>query len=55
MIPFLCWMVALMYKSFSVSCNVKGGKAIGTFVAGLIIAEILSKLALVQVMRYAFP
>jgi hypothetical protein len=46
MIPFVCWMVALMYRSFSVSCNVKGGKAIGTFIAGLLIAEILSKLAM---------
>jgi len=44
MIPFLCWVVALMYKSFSVSCNVQGGKAIGTFIAGLVIAEIASKL-----------
>jgi len=46
MIPFLCWAVALMYKSFSVSCNVRGGKAIGTFVAGLLLAEVLSKLCL---------
>jgi hypothetical protein len=53
MIPFLCWMVALMYRSFSVSCNVKGGKAIGTFVAGLLIAEVMSKVALVQVMQLA--
>jgi len=50
MIPFLCWVVTLMYKSFSVSCNVKGGKAIGTFVAGLLIAEVLSKLSLALVM-----
>ena len=39
------WMVGLMYKSFSVSCNVKGGKAIGTFIGGLIVAEVLSKIA----------
>ena len=52
-IPLLCWMVALMYRSFSVSCNVKGGKAIGTFVVGLLIAEVLSKLALVMVMQHA--
>ena len=45
MLLFLCWMVALMYKSYSVSCNVKGGKAIGTFIAGLLLAEILSKIA----------
>jgi hypothetical protein len=41
----LCWTVALMYKSYSVSCNMKGEKAIGTFIAGLILAEIVSKLA----------
>ena len=46
MIPLLCWMVALMYKSYSVSCNVKGGKAVGTFIGGIILAEVLSKLAL---------
>ena len=45
-IPFFCWTIYLMYKSFSVSCNVKGGKAIGTFIAGLIVAEVLSKLCM---------
>jgi hypothetical protein len=38
----ICWFVALAYKSYAVSCNVKGGKAIGTFIAGVLIAEILS-------------
>jgi hypothetical protein len=52
MIPLVCWMVALMYRSFSVSCNVKGGKAIGTFILGLLIAEALSKLALALVMHF---
>jgi hypothetical protein len=52
MIPLVCWMVALMYKSFSVSCNVKGGKAIGTFIAGIIVAEVLSKLCLVLLMHH---
>ncbi len=42
----LVWMVVLMYRAYAVSCNVKGGKAIGSFAVGLIIAEILSKLAL---------
>jgi hypothetical protein len=42
----LVWMVVLMYRAYSVSCNIKGGKAIGSFIAGLIIAEILSKLAI---------
>ena len=42
----VCWMVALMYKSYCVSCNLRGGKSVGTFIAGLILAEALSKVAL---------
>jgi hypothetical protein len=38
----VCWFVVLAYRSYAVSCNVKGGKAIGTFIAGILIAEILS-------------
>ncbi len=44
-IVITCWLVALMYKAYSVSCNLKGGKAIGTFIGGLILAEVLSKVA----------
>lgn len=45
-ITLLCavWMIALMYKAYSVACNVKGGKAIGSFIAALVLAEISSKL-----------
>ena len=42
----IVWMVSLMYKAYAVSCNLKGGKAIGTFIAGLIIAEVISKIAI---------
>ena len=42
----LIWMVILMYKAYAVSCNLKGTKAIGSFIAGLIIAEVASKLLL---------
>jgi hypothetical protein len=45
-IPLVCWMIYLMYKAYSVSFNVKGGKAIGSFIGGLIAAEVLSKLAI---------
>jgi hypothetical protein len=48
MLLLICWVVALMYKSYSVSCNVKGGLAIGTFIAGLILAETLSKIAILK-------
>lgn len=42
-----CWFVILMFRSYAISCNVKGGKAIGTFVAGLLIAEVISKFLIV--------
>jgi hypothetical protein len=37
-----------MYRAYGISCNIKGGKTIISFVAGLIIAEILSKIAIWQ-------
>lgn len=39
----LIWMVALMYKAYAVSCNLKGAKAIVTFIISLILAEAVSK------------
>jgi hypothetical protein len=39
---FVIWMIALMYNAFTVSCNIKGGKATGIFIAGLLVAELLS-------------
>jgi len=42
----LIWYVALMYKAFSISCNLKGGKAAGIFIAALVLAEITVKLIL---------
>ncbi len=36
------WMVALMYRAFSVSCNVVGKAAISVFIASLLVGEILS-------------
>ena len=46
-----CWIVFLMYKSFSVSCNVKGGKAVLTFIVALIVAEILAKVGIYSLLR----
>lgn len=42
-----CWFVLLSYRSFSICCNVRGGKAIALFIVGILIAEILSKIAIV--------
>lgn len=40
------WSLILMYNAFSVSANVKGRTAIITFIAVIVIAEILSKILL---------
>jgi hypothetical protein len=53
LVPFLVWQIVLMYQAFSVSCNVRGGKAIVTFILGLIGAEILSKFAIYALWQMA--
>jgi hypothetical protein len=46
MIPLIVWTVALMYNAYSISANLRGPKAIWTFIASFLIAEILSKVIL---------
>ena len=45
------WMVVLYYNAYGVSCNLKGIKLIVSFVAGIFIAEILSKLLIIQLYK----
>ena len=33
------WMVALMWKAFSISCNMRGGRAIALFILAVLIGE----------------
>ncbi len=40
------WFVALAWQSFRISCDARGGKAVAAYVAGLIVAEIVSKAAI---------
>ncbi|MFC1462936.1 hypothetical protein ACFLQU_04940 [Verrucomicrobiota bacterium] len=47
MLVAMCWMVYLMYRSYAMACNVRGGRGIGTFIAGLLVAEIMSKILIV--------
>jgi Protein of unknown function (DUF3887) len=49
------WSIVLMYQAFSVSCNVRGAKAVGAFVGALFLAEILSKVALSWLFLSAAP
>jgi hypothetical protein len=52
-ILMIVWMIALIYRAYTVSCNTKGGKAIGSFIAALIVAEILSKIAILTMLQLA--
>jgi hypothetical protein len=45
------WMVALMYRAYAVSCNIKGARAVVTFIVSLIGAEVLSKIAILLLVR----
>ena len=40
------WMILLMYRAFSVSCNVSGKSAISLFIVALVIVEFLSMFAI---------
>ncbi len=42
----LVWMVALMYRAYAASCNLKGVRAVTSFVIVIIIAEFLAKLGI---------
>jgi len=41
-LPFFIWIIALLYNAYSVSCNLKGTRAILSFIGALAVAEILS-------------
>lgn len=44
-------MVALYYNAWRISCNMKDGKGVGIFIVTLILAEVASKLLLMQVYK----
>ena len=51
MLAVLCWSVRLMYMSYKVSCDPAKGKAIRSFIIGIILAEIVSKIVLITLMK----
>lgn len=46
-LPFLVWMFVWLYRGFALSAGMRGVKAAVTFIFAIVVAEILSKLALV--------
>jgi len=53
-LPFIIWMIALMYHAYSVSCNLKGTRAILSFIGALAVAEIVSKLIFIFLLSGLF-
>ncbi len=43
-ISCVIWTIVLMYRAYSISCNLKGKKAVISFIACLLLAEGLTKL-----------
>jgi hypothetical protein len=51
MLLVLVWMIRLMFNSYKISCDPDRGKAGWTFVVGLVIAEVVSKIILIGIMK----
>lgn len=47
MLFIVVWFVALAWKSFRISCDVRGWKAVVAFIVAVIIAEVISKVAII--------
>jgi hypothetical protein len=45
MLLCIIWSIVLMYNAFSISGNLKGGKGVWLFILGLVVAEIIVKIA----------
>jgi len=51
MLIAVVWMVMLMFQSFRISCNLKGGKAVVLFIAGILVGEVISKVSFYFLMK----
>jgi Yip1 domain len=51
-ILLLIWTVALMWNAYKMSCNVKGTKAIVSFIIAFVVADIIIKLTLYNIKDY---
>ena len=46
-VPFIIWTIALMYSAYTVSCHLKGVRAVVSFIGALLVAEIISKVVFI--------
>jgi hypothetical protein len=45
------WIVILYYNAYSISCNIKGIRLILSFIGAIFIAEIISKITVIQIYK----
>jgi len=53
-IPFFIWVIALMYNAYSVSCHLKGMKAVISFIGALVVAVIVSWIVAIYLLTGVF-
>jgi len=53
-VPFVIWMVALMYNAYSVSCHLKGARAVISFIGALLVAETVSRVVFIFLLSGLF-
>ena len=46
MLAVVVWVVVLMYRGYAVSCDLRGSRAILSFIAAVVAAEIVSKVVI---------
>jgi len=46
----IVWMVALMYHSYSLCCNLRGPRAALSFLVAVVVSEIVAKLVLIRIL-----
>ena len=53
-VSFTIWMIALMYNAYTVSCHLKGSRAVVSFIGALLVAEIVSKVIIIFLLSSSF-
>lgn len=50
-LPFLMWTIVLMYRAFKTTTGASGNKLTATFIIGILIAEIISKVLIYLIFK----
>lgn len=48
---FVIWYVAIMFHAYRIACNLRGNRLIFSFIFGVLMAEVISKIAIVYFLK----